>query len=186
MYHPLSLTDDYSDLIQDDEYILYDDDENIEPITGLALRTNFLFGLLPDGVCDKNGVTCDMHQYEGRYILLYFSAGWCLHSRLWEENLVLFQLKNPLTVQVSADVSSHDMLAYIQHKPWPAVKYHSSIREELPRKFGIMLFPSLAVLSPKGSHITNWGLTAITNNSENCISHWENGNHGIFNYPHLI
>jgi thiol-disulfide isomerase/thioredoxin len=118
-----------------------------------------------------------------KFVLLYFSAGWCPPCRAFSQILSPWAKQHAddvAVVFVSHDRSEQDMIDYVSHKGFLCVPYADRARQELPQMLRIAMLPTLVVLDAKtGQYVTDWGVSAIRKNPDACISDWQRGAAGV-------
>jgi len=95
---------------------------------------------------------------ERRYVLLYFSAGWCGPCRRFTPQLASFysdhaQSHSFEVLFVSSDRSAQDMQQYMQgaNMTWPAIPYAQVEQSRLSRTYGVRGIPRLVILGQDGN-----------------------------------
>jgi len=109
---------------------------------------------------------------EDKTVLLYFSAKWCPPCQQFTPKLVDFQKQHSQQVDVvlvSWDRSVDAMKAYINEKKmgdFYSIPPGSQLNRVLSDKFDIKGIPSVVVVNPSGSVVTEDGRRHITFNEE--------------------
>ena len=117
----------------------------------------------------------------GKIVGLYFSAHWCPPCRQFTPKLVKFRdemVKNNKKFEIvfiSFDRSEKDMQGYMKDTKmqWLAVPFNDT-RKSISGKYGISGIPSLVILGPDGSTITNNGRGDVTAHPGNAFNMWAN------------
>lgn len=136
--------------------------------------------MLPEKLEDARGKKLESSSLSGKYIGLYFSAGWCPPCRAFTPSLVEFRNRHAEEgfeiVFVSFDRSNADKQKYVRkaEMPWPSIigaKRRDA--QQLAEQFSVDSLPTLVILSPDGEVVTVDGRAAITSDPENAFESWK-------------
>lgn len=113
-------------------------------------------------------------------VLIYFSAHWCPPCRRFTPMLKKFYEENVdkgiELIFVSWDRSSEDMLNYMKeaHGDWYAFEHESKVGKKLKKKFNVDGIPSLVVLKPDGTVITESAVQDVAEeDSSEVVKEWK-------------
>lgn len=120
----------------------------------------------PDGLVDADGAAIDYETLKGKAVGIYFSAAWCGPCRMFSP--LLFKHRDTYSdsfqvVFVSSDRSPAAMTSYMKKNNMncPAVKFGSSTKTTLSRKYGVRGIPKLVLLDGKGELFSGDGRKLI-------------------------
>lgn len=125
------------------------------PVSQSALEN-----LLGTELVSKTGRTSVGAALVGKYVFVYFSAGWCGPCRAFTPRLKEFYerhraAKNFEVVWVSSDNDQRGYDEYYSVMPWLALPFSDRGRKAaLSRRFRVQGVPTLVLLAPDGSGIT--------------------------------
>jgi len=114
-----------------------------------------------------------------KFIGFYFSAHWCPPCRMFTPKLKEWYAeakeKGVEIVFVSADKDAQAMKDYMKeaHGDWLAVEHGSDLTKSLGSKFGVEGIPSLAIIKPDGTVVTDEGVEAVMEKGQDAIKEWE-------------
>ena len=134
--------------------------------------------LVGSSLIDKNGNEFSSEVLNGKMIGLYFSAGWCPPCKSFSPKIRDFRDQNPNDfeiVMVSADNSSSAQLNYMKDMDMSgyALALNSSKTNQLYSQFKVTGIPTVVILSPDGSILSQNGRSDITYNANTSISTWK-------------
>ena len=135
--------------------------------------------LVGSSLIDKSGNEFSTEVLSGKMIGLYFSAGWCPPCKTFSPKIRDFRNQNSEDfeiVMVSADSSSYAQLNYMKDMDMSgyALALNSPKTNQLYRQFSITGIPTVVILSPDGSILSQNGRSEITYNANTSISTWKN------------
>jgi len=127
-------------------------------------------------------------------ILIYFSGHWCPPCRRFTPILKKFYdesvEKGIEVIFVSSDRSSEDMLNYMKesHGDWYAFEHGSKAGKKLKKKFNVEGIPSLVVLKPDGTVITEDGVQDVAGGEDTSetIKEWKEFGTGADNFCEIV
>lgn len=136
--------------------------------------------LLPDKLENSEGKKISAETVEGKFIGLYFSAGWCPPCRAFTPRLVEFRNahagENFEVVFVSFDKSNMEKRKYVRkaEMPWPSIR-GAGRREarQLSRRFQIEGLPTLVIISPDGQIVSMNGRQDIMSAPDTALEKWK-------------
>lgn len=144
-----------------------------EDSTGLA-------SVLPAVLHNAKGEEVALESLKGKTVALYFSAHWCPPCRAFTPSLVKFRDAHAdqdfEIVFVSLDNSEGEKKTYINEMDmkWLSVPGASSPEaQKLAQKFQIQGIPSLIVLGPDGSVITESGREDVMIAPDKALRKWK-------------
>ncbi len=136
--------------------------------------------VLPKVLHDAAGKEVDPASLKGKHVALYFSAHWCPPCRAFTPSLVKFRDENAKdgfeVVFVSLDESEGEKETYIKemNMKWLTIPGASSAEAQaLANRFKVQGIPSLIVLSPDGSIVTETGREDVMTSPETALSKWK-------------
>jgi nucleoredoxin len=136
--------------------------------------------LLPAVLHDAEGKEIDSSTLKGKYVGLYFSAHWCPPCRAFTPNLVKFRDENAENnfeiVFVSLDKSTSDKKRYVKDAKmkWPSIPGAGSrTADSLAQQFNIESIPTLVILAPDGSVVTEQGREDVMMSYETALKRWK-------------
>ena len=137
--------------------------------------------LLGEELTNVKGEKVNPSTLKGKIVGLYFSAHWCPPCRQFTPKLVKFRdemVKNHKKFEIvfiSSDRSEKDMQGYMKETKmqWLAVPFNDA-RKSISGKYGITGIPTLIILGPDGSTITNNGRGDVTAHPGNAFNMWVN------------
>lgn len=137
--------------------------------------------LLPEILRDPRDRKVDPAMLEGKFVGVYFSAGWCRPCRAFTPALVEFRNSHVdddfEVVLVSFDESNTDKQRYVYRADmkWPSFP-GAGTREAraLAGQLGVQGFPTLVILAPDGTVITREGRVDVTRSAETALQSWKN------------
>jgi nucleoredoxin len=145
----------------------------------LVAEDTKLFDVLPETLEDAKGKKMDSTELKGKFVGLYFSAGWCPPCRAFTPHLVEFRNAHSEefeVVFVSFDKSNMEKQKYIRKNdmPWPSLagagRKDSKV---LSQMFQIQGLPTLIVLSPEGNVVSLTGRTDVMSSAEEALETWK-------------
>jgi len=152
---------------------------------------------------DDTKVAADDVIASKKFIGFYFSAHWCPPCRMFTPKLKEWYAeakeKGVEIVFVSADKDAQAMKDYMKgrkdrtwwntikqslgggspydskkaHGDWLAVEHGSDLTKSLGSKFGVEGIPSLAIIKPDGTVVTDEGVEAVMEKGQDAIKEWE-------------
>lgn len=139
-----------------------------------------LSSILPKTLHDASGKEVDPATLKGKHVALYFSAHWCPPCRAFTPSLVKFRDANAAEgfeiVFVSLDSSDGEKETYIKEMDmkWLSIPGASSPEAQaLAQRFQVQGIPSLIVLSPDGTVVTENGREDVMTSPETALSKWK-------------
>jgi len=139
-----------------------------------------LASILPAKLEDASGKEVDLATLKGKTVGLYFSAHWCPPCRAFTPSLVKFRDKhaeeNFEIVFVSLDHSSSDKATYIREAEmkWLSVPgARSKEARDLAERFQVKGIPTLIILSPDGSVVTQNGREEVMISADTALRTWK-------------
>jgi len=128
---------------------------------------------------DDSKVPADSVIASKKFIGFYFSAHWCPPCRMFTPELKKWYTeakeKGVEIVFVSADENAKAMKDYMKesHGDWLAVEHGSDLSKSLPTKFGVQGIPTLAIMKPDGTVVTEDGVEHVMEKGQDAIKEWE-------------
>ena len=147
--------------------------------SALVAEESKLFEVLPDKLEDPKGKKMEATQLEGKYVGLYFSAGWCPPCRAFTPHLVDFRNEHAddfEVVFVSFDKSNTEKQHYIRKNemPWPSIPGAGRRdAKNLSQMFQVQGLPTLVVIAPDGEVVSLTGRTDLMSNPETALETWK-------------
>lgn len=139
-----------------------------------------LSAILPKTLHDAEGKEVDPATLKGKHVALYFSAHWCPPCRAFTPSLVKFRDANAAEgfeiIFVSLDSSDGEKETYIKEMDmkWLTIPGASSPEAQaLAQRFRVQGIPSLIVLSPDGTVVTENGREDVMTSPETALSKWK-------------
>lgn len=136
--------------------------------------------ILPKVLHDASGKDVDPATLKGKHVALYFSAHWCPPCRAFTPSLVKFRNEHAdddfEVVFVSLDNSQGEKETYIEemNMKWLTVPGAGSKEaQELAGRFNVQGIPSLIVLAPDGTTVTENGREDVMTSPETALSKWK-------------
>lgn len=135
--------------------------------------------ILPEKIEDAKGKKLQSSTLEGKFIGLYFSASWCGPCRVFTPHLIAFRdqhLEEFEVVLVSFDKSNTDKRRYIHDAGmnWPSVPGASrKISKTLSETYQVKGFPTLVILAPDGTLVTDRGVETIMSEPSTALEQWK-------------
>ena len=132
----------------------------------------------PNGLLDREGKEVSLDVLQGKYVGIYFSAGWCPSCQQFSPKMVPFRDKNVNefeVVFVSWDKTEEAQFSYMKEYGmfWPTLKWHSIPTYNLKNKFQVSTIPTLVVLSPLGELVTRDGRYDVQSNPDGALEKWK-------------
>ena len=133
--------------------------------------------LLPESLISPDGNLVSRETLRGKFVGLYFSAGWCPPCRAFTPLLIKFRndrVKQFEVVLIGMDKSAKEQQAYVANSrmPWPALPYQDGGPKKLQSLFGVRSIPALIVVSPEGLVVSTRGHEEISQGSSSIFEDW--------------
>ncbi len=128
---------------------------------------------------DDSKVSAETVIESKKFIGFYFSAHWCPPCRGFTPKLKEWyaeaKKKGVEIVFVSADKDAKAMKDYMKesHGDWLAIEHGTPLSKSLPTKFGVEGIPTLAIIKPDGTLVTDEGVDAVMEKGQDAIKEWE-------------
>lgn len=136
--------------------------------------------LFPEKLVNAKGEEVSRDELKGKVVGIYFSAHWCPPCRTFTPSLVAFHEKNAGAdfeiVFVSFDNSENEKAEYIKGDKikFLTVKGNrSDAGNALAKKYNVQGIPSLIILAPDGSTITENGRGDVSGDAEGALKKWK-------------
>lgn len=134
--------------------------------------------LFPAGLVDRDGNKVTTEVLSGKFVGLYFAAGWCQSCQGFTPALVPFRNQHAdefEIVFVSSDKSKADQFAYMKNYDmrWPTLEYRSKPAQALKERFNVTSIPTLIILSPEGGLISLNGRQDVESNPSAAMTTWK-------------
>lgn len=139
---------------------------------------NAMTDLFPAGLVDREGNKVTTEILNGKFVGIYFAAGWCQSCQGFTPALVPFRNKHAdefEIVFVSSDKSKTDQFAYMKKydMQWPTLEYRSKPAQALKERFNVTSIPTLIILSPDGGLISLNGRYDVESNPAEAMATWK-------------
>ena len=135
---------------------------------------------IPARLLDSNGNDVSSTSLKGKYVGVYFSAHWCPPCRSFTPALVKFRNANVANnfeiVFVSADHSLQEKEQYIRetNMKWLSVPgAHGPEHSKLEQQFETPGYPTLIILSPNGTVVSNSGVADVMMTPSKALAKWK-------------
>lgn len=135
---------------------------------------------LPAVLSAPDGSEIDRESLTGKFVAIYFSAGWCPPCRSFTPKLVEFyENKGDANFEIvfaSFDHSDEDKASYIakSQMPWPSLPGASSAQANaLAQHLQISGLPTLVVMDPEGRVVTMDGRTDVLFTPNRALQKWK-------------
>lgn len=144
-----------------------------------SLEAQSVLDVLPEKLEDAKGKKMDPSSLTGKYIGLYFSAGWCAPCRVFTPHLKAFRDKHLdefEVVLVSFDKSNTDKSRYIYNAKteWPSVPgARRKPSTTLAETYSVTSYPTLVILAPDGTLVTERGVETIVSEPSTALEQWK-------------
>ncbi|MDF1825701.1 MAG: thioredoxin-like domain-containing protein [Verrucomicrobiales bacterium] len=135
--------------------------------------------VLPEKLEDAKGKKMESGVLSGKYIGLYFSAGWCAPCRVFTPQLKAFReehIDEFEVVFVSFDKSNTDKRRYIftSGMEWPSVPgARRKPSTSLAETYSVQGYPTLVILAPDGTLVTDRGVETIIREPATAFEKWK-------------
>lgn len=148
-------------------------------LVSLPAEDSSVATIIPDKLEDAKGKKIESSALNGKYIGLYFSAGWCPPCRAFTPLLIDFRDQHTEdfeVVFVSFDKSNTEKQRYIRKSemPWPSIP-GAGRRDgkKLSQKFQVEGLPTLIILDPDGELISLTGREDVTSDPGTALEKWK-------------
>jgi nucleoredoxin len=156
------------------------DNQSIEQVIGKKyLRKKSIFGEKEKETLFNNE-ECNVDEFAGcKYVLLFFSAGWCPPCEQFLQvlkdfyNEVNIDQKQIEVLYISSDRTEDDFKESYKRMPWLTVPFANPMHKNLIKKYDIVGVPIIFVLDAQtGFIITKKGRKDICDLGVGCIKAW--------------
>lgn len=142
---------------------------------GTQMRTS-----IPSILEASNGDRVSADSLKGKYVGLYFSAHWCPPCQVFTPALVKFRDANVVNnfevVFVSADYSEKEKQVYMRETGMKWLNVPGATGPEhrdLEERFRVTGYPTLIVIAPDGTVVTNSGVEEIMISPGTAMKRWQ-------------
>ena len=138
-----------------------------------------IFEILPAKLENAKGKKVESRELEGKYVGLYFSAGWCPPCRTFTPHLVNFRNENAESFEVvfvSFDKSNMEKQKYVRKAEMPWLSIPGAGRRDanqLSKMFQVEGLPTLIVISPDGTVVSTTGREDVMSDPAEALTSWK-------------
>lgn len=134
--------------------------------------------VFPDGLLTGQQEPVSLGALQGKFVGVYFSAGWCRGCRQFTPKLITFHERFGGEFEVilcGFDKTAADHVAYMQEyqMPWLTTTFQAEAITTLKTLLEASEIPFLAVFSPEGKLVSKTGWEDVTFTPDSCLESWK-------------